>query len=452
MEILQTIWNTLITEDKVIINILSVPCTFLEVLLMMLIFTTILKIKCNKKQQLSYVIIFSIISILSNLLLPPLYCNFINMILLPILVLTIFKTSILKAILAQFLLYILAFILGTPLMLLFTYIFKISSDYFTNIPIYRLLYSIIFYALLYLAYVILSKKKLSINIFEKLKSKDNFTLILNFITGFIAICMQLYIEFYYIDYIPNVLVFTSLIILLIYFSISLFTLIRTSKLEATTQNLEEEKLYNKTLGILYDNIRCFKHDYNNTVQAIGGYISTNNMEGLKSYYNDLLDDCQKVNNLSLLNPEIINNPAIYSLLTDKYYKADELGIKINLDVFADLSTLNIKPYNLTKILGILLDNAVEASSKCENKIINITFRKDLKVNRNLIIIKNTYINKDVNTDMIFEKGYSSKTNEDNKNHGLGLWEVRKILKKSKNLNLFTTKDLEFFKQQLEIYN
>ena len=48
---------------------------------------------------------------------------------------------------------------------------------------------------------------------------------------------------------------------------------------------------------------------------------------------------------------------------------------------------------------------------------------------------------------IFDKGYSSKAN----NTGLGLWEVKQILKRNNNLNLYTTKDEKFFKQQLEIY-
>ena len=46
-----------------------------------------------------------------------------------------------------------------------------------------------------------------------------------------------------------------------------------------------------------------------------------------------------------------------------------------------------------------------------------------------------------------KKGYSTKEN----NSGFGLWEVRQILKKNKNLNLFTTKNNKFFTQQLEIY-
>lgn len=65
----------------------------------------------------------------------------------------------------------------------------------------------------------------------------------------------------------------------------------------------------------------------------------------------------------------------------------------------------------------------------------------------LLIVENTYTNKDVNTDKIFEKGYSTKQG----NTGLGLWEVRQILKKNNNLNLFTTKNDEFFTQQFEIF-
>ena len=37
-----------------------------------------------------------------------------------------------------------------------------------------------------------------------------------------------------------------------------------------------------------------------------------------------------------INPELINNPAIYSLLADKYNKAEEDNIKLNLEVMADL--------------------------------------------------------------------------------------------------------------------
>ena len=107
----------------------------------------------------------------------------------------------------------------------------------------------------------------------------------------------------------------------------------------------------------------------------------------------------------------------------------------------------MKIYEFARILGILLDNAIEASSESEEKIINITFRNDTKNNRQLITIENTYKNKDIDTEKIFEKGVTEKENHT----GLGLWEVRKILNKNNNANLFTSKTDNFFSQQLELY-
>lgn len=113
----------------------------------------------------------------------------------------------------------------------------------------------------------------------------------------------------------------------------------------------------------------------------------------------------------------------------------------------DLSTLNMKIYEFARILGILLDNAIEASKECEEKIINIAFRNDTKNNRQLITVENTYKNKDIDINRIFRKGITGKENHS----GLGLWEVHNIVKKNSNVNLSTTKTDKFFSQQLELY-
>jgi len=453
MGIFQTIWNALISENQTAMTIISIPCTFIEIYLYMVLFLTILKIKSTKRQRVIFVVIYSLISIInSNFGVTP-YYTFVNAFALPILVFFVFKTTLLKAILSEIIIYLIIIILSTLCVLLYSSIVGISSSIAASIPIHKICLSVLLYSCLYFLYKFFRKNNIKFFVLDKFKFKNTFYLILNFTIGSIAIGIEFYLLFNYIDIIPNYLVYSSLSVLLLYFSISIFSLIRTNKLEITTQSLEEQKLYNKTLSTLHDNIRGFKHDFNNIVQAIGGYISTNNMEGLKTYYKDLLEDCQINNNLAVLNPELINNPAIYSILADKYYKSEELGIKLDLEVMADLSNLNIKTYELTRILGILLDNAIEATSKCEKKLVIVTFRKDLKTNRNLIIIKNTYINKDINIDRIFEKGYTSKKDDkNNKSHGLGLWEVRKYLKKNTNLDLYTTKNNEFFIQQFEIYN
>jgi hypothetical protein len=74
--------------------------------------------------------------------------------------------------------------------------------------------------------------------------------------------------------------------LISYLCISLCSLSETAKLQSTQKDLEQAQLYNKTLTILHDNVRAFKHDFNNIVQSIGGYISSENIEGLKKYYSN----------------------------------------------------------------------------------------------------------------------------------------------------------------------
>jgi len=450
MEILQTIWTALTTENETLINFISFPMLVIELTVSMLLFTTILNIKSSLKQQVLYVVLSAISGILFLVFIPPPFNTFINLFACPILVYFIFKTNILKAILAEIIPYAFFIIVSEIIINTYMVISNISNDVITTTPIHKFMGSMLLYISVYLIYLLIKYFKISIkNV--KLNKKNSRLLIFNFIFGILGLFAETYISKFYTNYLPAYINLAGVFILFVYFLISLYTLIRTVKLEQTSESLEEERLYNKTLNILYDNIRGFKHDFNNIVQAIGGYISTNNIDGLKEYYEDLLDDCQKVNSLAILNPELINNPAVYSLLTAKYHKAEELGIKITFEIFLDLSTLNIKTYDLTRILGILLDNAIEASIKCPEKEIYITIRKDNKSNRQLFIIENTYTNKDVNTDRIFEKGYTSKADEDDKNHGLGLWEVRQILKKNNNLNLFTTKNEKLFKQQLEIY-
>ncbi len=237
-----------------------------------------------------------------------------------------------------------------------------------------------------------------------------------------------------------------ILLLDLYFYFSQRTIIHLCFLSYIKQKINNLKLCNKTILSMYDDTRTFKHDFHNILQAIGGYIITNDMEGLKKYYSQVSKDCINANNLSKLNPELINNPAIYNILADKYHLASSHNIQINLDIMSDLSNLNMNLYELTRILGILLDNAIEASKECNEKNINISFKKDHQ--KQMLIIENTYANKQVCIDQIFDKDFTTKPH----NTGLGLWEVKRILSKNNNLNLHTTKNNDYFSQQLEIYS
>ena len=359
----------------------------------------------------------------------------------------LFKLNILQTLIAVFVPLIIYALVGTLLINPFLSILHISYQDTETIPIYRIIYLSIMYFIIFMIILLLKYYKIKLEIFDDIDKKSKNILLINSILGFMALAIQLIITIYYTDILPVVITFLSFLFLLAYISISIYSLTRVIKLTQTTKRLENAEEYNKTLRILHDNVRGFKHDFDNIVTTIGGYIKTNDMNGLKQYYIELEDDCQRASNLYILNPEIINNPGIYNLLNTKYKEAESKNIKVNMSLLLDLNDLKMKIYEFARILGILLDNAIEASELCDDKIINIIFRDDDKKHRQLIIIENTYKNKDVNIVKIFGKGISEKENHT----GLGLWEINKILRKNNNVSLFTSKNEKYFSQQLEVY-
>lgn len=446
MEI-SNIWTALSTENPKLITIILHIAIFIESYLILNLFLSIFNIKSTSKQRILYVILYVVEGTLSSLYIPSPYNLIINYLILFLIVYFIFKLKPIKVILCVIIPIIFFGLLGSLIMNPYLTLFNITYEQTESIPIYRLGYLAIMYTIVGLIIGIIRCKNFKITILEEIDKKTKLVIISNFILGLIVLCIQLFINFYYINEFPLIITFLNFISLFAYFFISTYSLTRVTKLYKTQKQLENSEAYNKSLSILHDNIRCFKHDFDNIVATIGGYVKTNDMEGLKKYYYQLEDDCQRVNNIATLSPEIINNPGVYSILSSKYHKADEKNIKINLEFFLDLNTLNMKIYEFTRMFGILLDNAIEATSECEEKLINIKFRNEPNKNRQLVIVENTFNDKNLNIDEIFQKGVSGKENHT----GLGLWEVRKILKKNNNLNLYTKKDNDLFIQQLEIY-
>lgn len=448
MEVLNNIWSSMTTENEMLTKIVGLPLIFIEVTISMLLFTSILNIKADKKQKAAYIIFSSILGILCSIIISKPYSNIITLIIMPLAIMYIFKINFLKSLLAELMPIICIVISEIIISRLFLLIFNTNYSVCANIPVFRLGINLSIYLFLFGIYKLIDHFKFNINMLDSISKRNKKILIFNTIFAIIVIFIQTYLIVFFNDILPTFVIFINIISLFAYFFISIYSLIKTMKLEKTTADLEEEKLYNKTLQILHDNVRAFKHDFSNIIAGIGGYIATKDMDGLEKYYKQLLQDYNQVNNLSSLSPDSINNPAIYTVLANKYYKADGLGIKINLETFIDFNNLHMGIYEFTRILGILMDNAIEAASECDKKVINVTIRNDLRQNRQLLVIENTYNNKDVDLDRLSEKGYSTKP----KNTGLGLWEVNKIIKRHKNLACFTTKNSEYFKQQIEIYN
>ena len=447
MEILNNIWLAISTPNIELVNISTIPVFFIEAALTMYLFLSIMGLFSTKKQRIVYILITSFISIITMFLVPHPFNIFINYFMIIFLQYLIFSNPFLKSIISSVLSLVIYNLIGILILNPFITLLNISSEQLNSILIYKVTYLITIYVITIICIKILNKNTFNFQFSDDIDKKNKIIIILNLCFGILAIIIQSLTLFYYVDNLPIIITFLSFISLIVYFSISIYSLTRIFKLFLTTKKLESAEEYNRSLRILHDSVRCFKHDFDNIVTTIGGYIKTNDMNGLKDYYLQLEDDCQRVNNLYLLNPDIINNDGIYNLLTKKYKDAEANDIKVNMTFLLDLNTLHMKIYEFARILGVLLDNSIEASKECNEKIINIYFRDDSKNRRQIIKIENTYKNKNIDIEKIFEKGVSSKENHT----GLGLWEIRRLVKKNNNINLFTTKNDKYFSQQLEIY-
>lgn len=448
MNVLNNIWLALSTPNEELVKFFSIPLLMLiEAPLSFALISNIFNIKFKTKQKLIYIIITGIIAVIANLFIGWSYNIVFNYATAFIILYFVMKLGFTKSTIATLFPSIVFNLVGSLLANPYLDLLNITYEQNNSIFIYRVPFNLLTYLIVFILILILKYRKVTLNILEDFDKKTKSIITINFVFGFITIFSQGILSSKYIDILPIEFTFFNFIFLLAYFCLSFYSLAKIMKLVTTTKKLESAEEYNKTLHILHDSVRGFKHDFDNIVTTIGGYIKTNDMDGLKSYYSQLEEDCSKVNNLYVLDPDIINNPGVYNLITAKYNEALEKGIKVNLTVLLDLNDLHMKIYEFARILGILLDNAIEASSECDEKILNIVFRNESKNNRNIILIENTYKDKDVDIEQIFNKGVSGKQNHT----GLGLWEIRQILKKNNNVNLYTNKNEKYFSQQLEIY-
>lgn len=448
MNILQTIWSALTTQNVTLTNVLGIPLTFLDISVCMFYFSTILNIKTTRLQKILYILIYGVIANIATFTIPATYKVFINIIVWPILIYLILKPGLIKSILSVIITLIVTSILESIIINIFL-VFGIESQMLVQIPLYRIISVLLIYLVLYLLTLTIKYFKVNISLFDNLTLKNKILLGVSLLLIVLVLCVQFYLIIFHSSSMPLLVSSINIVLLIMYFSISVYNILNISKLASTKQDLESANLTINSLSILHDSVRSFKHDFDNIVNSIGGYVVNEDMEGLKKYYNQLLEECHKTNNLYALSPKVINHPAIYHMLATKYYEADKENIQINLNVFLDLNEIEarMKIYDFTRILGILLDNAIEAAKLCDKKVINVTFRKQISNDMIVVIIQNTYTNKEVDTEEIYQKGISSKENHS----GLGLWKIRQILMRNNNLNLFTSKDDEYFTQQFEIF-
>lgn len=268
MEIFQTIWTSLTTPNQELIQIIIIPFSFLEATVSMLLFTSILNIVCTKQQKIIYVLILCISSIFFNILLNN-YSIILKMLLWPFIIMYTFKTNFLKSIIAEVMSFC-CFILAESLLLkIYLEVLNITAEIANATPIYRIPFMLIMYSFVYLLYRLSKSFSFNITLLDNMNKKNKTLLIICFILGIINVFIQNQLNSYYSDTLPIAITLLCTLTLLSFFVVGLYSISKTTQLQITEQDLEEAQLYNRSLKILHDNVRAFKHDFSNIVQAIG---------------------------------------------------------------------------------------------------------------------------------------------------------------------------------------
>ena len=239
----------------------------------------------------------------------------------------------------------------------------------------------------------------------------------------------------------------------ILFSSITYNLVKNTKIKSEVksenQKLEQHKKYILSLEKNNNEIRKFKHDFNNIILGLDGYINNDDFdkEKLKKYFNSTIMNFNnniELNDIVIAKLNSIKVNSLKSLITNKVLMAQNNNIDVDINIQSEITDFYTDEMQLSRILGILLDNAIEASleltddKKIEVNIIQIDKTTDIQ-------ISNTFNNTGIPIADFNKEGFSTKGT----NRGLGLSSAHEIANKL-NILLNTETDGNTFVQNLSI--
>ncbi len=215
------------------------------------------------------------------------------------------------------------------------------------------------------------------------------------------------------------------------------------------EQLNNLKEYTTRLDIDQKEMHKFKHDYINIINSLNEIAVSDDNNDLKKSLRDLeVYSAKYFSNISMDNfkdLEYVSNPYIKSLLISKLKLMKSNNIDCYFECKSNIETVNINIFDLIRLLGVSIDNAIESVNEQKNgKIQIILIETD---NQLEITIKNT-VNKIPSVSQFKEYGFSTK-----KDHsGIGMVNVQDIKKKYRNLLVYYNTINNWFCIQMVITN
>ncbi len=216
------------------------------------------------------------------------------------------------------------------------------------------------------------------------------------------------------------------------------------------RNQEEiETYYEYTLKIeaINNEMRKFRHDYVNILTTLSEYIREDDMPGLRDYFNKNIvpmKDNLQMNAIKLNGIENLKVREIKGLITAKILRAQEMNIPISIEIPDEVSSINLNMIDLSRSIGIILDNAIEASTEIDDPIIRVAFIES--ENSVTFIVMNKCADDIPRIHELFQESFSTK----GEGRGLGLSTLKEIADNADNVLLDTIIENGFFIQKLKL--
>ena len=196
------------------------------------------------------------------------------------------------------------------------------------------------------------------------------------------------------------------------------------------KSIENQSLaaYSSSLEKNMSDIKYIKHDLKNIFLTMGNFVEQSGIKEMQKFYHEKIspfasDEIAKSDLYGKLAS--IDNEQLKAFLFYKISQALERGVNVELDVLLPPSGIaeenSMDFIDLVRILGILLDNAIEECMEIEEGLISI------KISRNSELI--SYTIKNALRDEIRNKGIRPGSSTKGKDRGKGLVNVRNIVDK-----------------------
>lgn len=326
---------------------------------------------------------------------------------------------------------------------LFTAVLKIDLIYMLSSLYYYTFYNILNILIVILVIILFKTNRFMLSMNKNMSDRSKRLLFVIILLQFLSISVQFFISYYIIN-LSN-LYFISIISYLCSI-ISIATLLYSANDIIDKENIikvaneynEKLKVYNEVLQSSIENQRKIAHEHGNQLAVLSGYIASFDLEKAKSYLDKILGNCNSENEFL----SHIKESGLKALLVFKVAMIERRNIEFEFVADDDIHNTIIPSEDLCQIIGIFLDNAIDATSQAEEPYITMSILKnDSELN---ILIMNSIKDENIDVKRIYEKGYSSN----GEGRGFGLHIVDEIIKKYEELKLHTRVEEGLFIQDL----